>query len=45
MTGVLKSSKHRCDAITGEWGWKPVYDFDSMIEDMLENLSMKLGYG
>ncbi|MAG37406.1 MAG: hypothetical protein CL878_14320 [Dehalococcoidia bacterium] len=26
-----------------EWGWRPAYDLDSIVDDMLENLSEKLG--
>ena len=26
-----------------EWGWRPNYDLDSMSEDMLKNLRIKLG--
>ena len=26
-----------------EWGWSPNYDLDSMSEDMLKNLRIKLG--
>lgn len=26
-----------------QWGWNPKYDIDSMTEDMLKNLSIKLG--
>ena len=28
-----------------EWGWRPAYGIDAMVEDMHENLSRKLGYG
>ena len=28
-----------------EWGWSPSYDLDSMTDDMLENLKIKLGDG
>jgi nucleoside-diphosphate-sugar epimerase len=30
-------------AASEEWGWNPEYDLDSMTEDMLEKLSVKLG--
>ena len=26
-----------------EWGWKPDYDLQAMVRDMVENLSKKLG--
>ena len=26
-----------------EWGWRPTYDLDAMVNDMLANLSVKLG--
>ena len=28
-----------------EWGWSHAYDLDAMVDDMLENLSVKLGTG
>ena len=30
-------------AARNEWGWSPSYDLDAMVDDMLENLSVKLG--
>lgn len=30
-------------AARGEWGWQPTYDLDAMVDDMLANLSAKLG--
>ena len=26
-----------------EWGWAPNYDLDSMTQDMIKNLKIKLG--
>ncbi len=26
-----------------EWGWRPAYDLDAIVDDMLDNLSVKLG--
>ena len=30
-------------AARGEWGWSPSYDLDAMVDDMIKNLSVKLG--
>ena len=30
-------------AARSEWGWSPAYDLDAMVDDMFENLSVKLG--
>ena len=32
-------------AARNEWGWKPRYDLQSMVDDMLENLERKLESG
>ncbi|TET16513.1 MAG: L-threonine 3-dehydrogenase, partial [Candidatus Cloacimonadota bacterium] len=34
---------HMDDTAAGEeWGWKPDYDLDAMVKDMLEKLKVKL---